>query len=179
MATHSSVLAWRIPGMAEPGGLPSMGSHRVGHDWSDLAAAAVNPLQYSWLENPMDRGAWQATVRGVAKDTWLSAATKQPRACLFCDSSEEAKTMFLWCLMLACDVTTSWDWISETSSERFSIDRPGYRNTTQHKSREWKAEEEKAVFRNENTGAFREEQLSKTVEMTQWNYAVNFPLLPI
>ena len=32
MATHSSVLAWRIPGMAEPGGRPSMGSHRVGHD---------------------------------------------------------------------------------------------------------------------------------------------------
>ena len=40
MATHSSVLAWRIPATAEPGGLPSMGSHRVGHDWSDLAAAA-------------------------------------------------------------------------------------------------------------------------------------------
>ena len=39
MATHSSVLAWRIPGTVEPGGLPSMGSHRVGHDWSDLAAA--------------------------------------------------------------------------------------------------------------------------------------------
>ena len=41
MATHSSVLAWRIPGTAEPGGLPSMGSHRVGHDWSDLEAAAA------------------------------------------------------------------------------------------------------------------------------------------
>ena len=41
MATHSSVLAWRIPGTAEPGGLPSMGSHRVGHDWSDLAPAAA------------------------------------------------------------------------------------------------------------------------------------------
>ena len=40
MATHSSVLAWRIPGMGEPGGLLSMGLHRVGHDWSDLAAAA-------------------------------------------------------------------------------------------------------------------------------------------
>ena len=39
MATHSSVLVWRIPGTGEPGGLPSMGSHRVGHDWSDLAAA--------------------------------------------------------------------------------------------------------------------------------------------
>ena len=41
MATHSSVLAWRIPGTGEPDGLPSMGSHRVGHDWSDLAAAAA------------------------------------------------------------------------------------------------------------------------------------------
>ena len=41
MATHSSVLAWGIPGTGEPGGLPSMGSHRVGHDCSDLAAAAA------------------------------------------------------------------------------------------------------------------------------------------
>ena len=104
MATHSSVLAWRIPGTGEPGGLPSMGSHRVRHDWSDLAAAAAGfcqgfpggsdgkesacnardlglipgsgrspgegngyPLQYSCLGNPMDKGAWQATVHGVAK----------------------------------------------------------------------------------------------------------------
>ena len=41
MATHPSVLAWRIPGTGEPGGLLSMGSHRVGHDWNDLAAAAA------------------------------------------------------------------------------------------------------------------------------------------
>ena len=41
MATHSSVLAWRIPGTGEPGGLTSMGSHRVGHDWSNLAAAVL------------------------------------------------------------------------------------------------------------------------------------------
>ena len=40
-ATHSSVLAWRIPGTGEPGRLPSMGSHRVRHDWSDLVAAAA------------------------------------------------------------------------------------------------------------------------------------------
>ena len=40
MATHSSVLAWRIPGIGEPGGLPSVGSHRVRHDRSDLAAHA-------------------------------------------------------------------------------------------------------------------------------------------
>ena len=48
--THSSVLAWRIPGTAEPGGLPSMGSHRVGHDWSDLAAVAfrwIDPQSHS------------------------------------------------------------------------------------------------------------------------------------
>ena len=44
MATHSSVLAWRIPGLEEPGGLLFMGSHRVGHDWSDLEAAAAASL---------------------------------------------------------------------------------------------------------------------------------------
>ena len=49
MATHSSVLAWRIPGTGEPGGLPSMGLHRVGHDWSDLAAeAAVTSTHSLW-----------------------------------------------------------------------------------------------------------------------------------
>ena len=46
--THSSILAWRIPGMGEPGGLPSTGSHRVGHDWNDLAAAAGD-RRWSWF----------------------------------------------------------------------------------------------------------------------------------
>ena len=41
MAIHSNILDWKIPGTEEPGGLPSMGSHRVGPDWSDLAAAAA------------------------------------------------------------------------------------------------------------------------------------------
>ena len=50
MATHSSVLAWRIPGTGEPGGLPSMGSHRVGHDGSDLAAAAEGLAQVSSMQ---------------------------------------------------------------------------------------------------------------------------------
>ena len=44
MATHSGVLAWRVPGTAEPGGLPSTGSHRVAHDCSDLAAAVASGL---------------------------------------------------------------------------------------------------------------------------------------
>ena len=56
MATHSSVLAWRIPGMGEPGGLPSIGSHRVGHDWSDLAANCCCSVAKSCpvLCKPMD-----------------------------------------------------------------------------------------------------------------------------
>ena len=77
MATHSSILAWRIPGTGEPGRLPSKGSHRVGHNWSDLAAAAAavlylregngSPLQCSCLENPRNRGAWWAAVYGVTQ----------------------------------------------------------------------------------------------------------------
>ena len=50
MATHSNVLAWRIPGTEEPSGLPSMGSHRVGHDWSDVAAAAAMSVTSWYLE---------------------------------------------------------------------------------------------------------------------------------
>ena len=64
MAAHSSVLAWRIPGMGEPGGLPSMGSHRVGHDWSNLAAAAAAPLLNlppTLLKFPLD-WAWAPPV---------------------------------------------------------------------------------------------------------------------
>ena len=49
-ATHSSVLAWRIPGTGESGGLPSMESHGVGHDWSALAAAATTALSLSFTE---------------------------------------------------------------------------------------------------------------------------------
>ena len=56
MAAHSSVLAWRIPGMGESGGLPSMGLHRVGHDWSDLAAAAAAAAAVVFLSH------WTATM---------------------------------------------------------------------------------------------------------------------
>ena len=54
MATHSSVLAWRIPGTGEPGGLPSMRSHRVGHDWIDLAAVAAwrELTEAEWRTSP-------------------------------------------------------------------------------------------------------------------------------
>ena len=108
MATHSSILAWKIPWMEEPGRLQSMGSQRVGHNWAtslhfntsvgfssssviknppdnvgeagslpglgrSLGEGNGNPLQYSCVENLMDRGAWWATVHRVAESqTWLS-----------------------------------------------------------------------------------------------------------
>ena len=53
MATHSSVLAWRIPGTGEPGGLPSMGSHRVRHDWSDSSSSRCNKAGREWF-NPLE-----------------------------------------------------------------------------------------------------------------------------
>ena len=58
MATHSSVLAWRIPGMGEPGGLPSMGSYWVGHNWSDLAAAAACLIWPTDEETSWGQKAW-------------------------------------------------------------------------------------------------------------------------
>ena len=75
MATHSSTLAWQIPWMEGPGGLQSMGSLGVGHDWATSLyfftfmhwRRNVNPLQCSCLENPRDRGAWWAAVYGVAQ----------------------------------------------------------------------------------------------------------------
>ena len=76
MATHSSALAWRIPGMAEPGGLLSMGSHRVGHDWSDLAAAAASnsigknlqsPLWLYWLLVTWTTGSQLDLFGGIVK----------------------------------------------------------------------------------------------------------------
>ena len=89
MATHSSVPAWRIPGTGEPVGLPSVGSHRVGHDWSDLAAAAA-----AWRPVRPSRTNIQKTChhyRGLecksrkSRDTWSNrqiwpCSTKQSRS---------------------------------------------------------------------------------------------------
>ena len=69
MATHSSVLAWRIPGTAEPGGLPPMGWHGVGHDWSDSAAAAAASRPHS---HPLPQSSpWQPQVRCLPVSLFL------------------------------------------------------------------------------------------------------------
>ena len=81
MATHSSILAWRIPWREEPGRLQSMGSQRVGHVWAtSLSLFTFMHWRRKWqptpvfscLENPRDGGAWWAAVYGVAQSqTWL------------------------------------------------------------------------------------------------------------
>ena len=74
MATHSSVLAWRIPGTGEPGGLPSMRLHRVGHDWSDLAAAAaakwVGLIYWSVADGKWEMEKWFERVVWCTQESW-------------------------------------------------------------------------------------------------------------
>ena len=94
-APHSSILAWKIPWMEEPGGLQSMGSLRVGHNWATSLSLFTfmhwrrngNPLQCSCLENPRDGGAWWAAVHRVAQSRTrlkrLSSSSSNPKLPLF------------------------------------------------------------------------------------------------
>ena len=83
MAAHSSILAWRITGMADPRGLPSMGSHGVGNDWSDLAAVAAAGLYriLEWVAFPFSRGSSQprdrTQVSHIAGGFFISWATRE------------------------------------------------------------------------------------------------------
>ena len=111
-ATHSSTLAWKIPWTEEPGGLQSMGSCRVGHDWTTSISLFTfmhwrrkwHPLQCSYLENPRDRGAWWAAVYGVAQ-----SRTRLKRL-----SSSSSKDYRNW---------TGEPWLPETSVRRASEER--------------------------------------------------------
>ena len=99
MATHSSVLAWRIPGMVEPGGLPSMGSHRVGHDSRDLAAAAAeNIMRNTGLEEA--QAGIKIAGRNInnlryADDTTLMAESKGELKSLLMKVKEESEKVGL------------------------------------------------------------------------------------
>ena len=89
MTPHFSTLAWKIPWMEERGGLQSMGSRRVGHDWGlhfhflllCIGEGNGNPLQCCCLENPRDGGAWWVAVYGVAQSRtrlkWLSSSSSR------------------------------------------------------------------------------------------------------
>ena len=85
MATHSSVLAWKIPGMVEPGGLPSMGSHRVGHDWSDLVVAVAQRVKClpamweTWVRSPSRDHALEKVMASHSSTlAWKIPWTEEP-----------------------------------------------------------------------------------------------------
>ena len=121
MATHSSVLAWRIPGTREPGGLQSMGLYRVRQNWSNLAYAHrlcrkpqfnswagegnANPLQYSCLENPHGQ---RSLVYGVCKERvqWdratVHGVTESDMTELQSTVTKDVRLLFTSYLLFAC-----------------------------------------------------------------------------
>ena len=122
MATHCSVLAWRIPGTGELGGLLSMGSHRVGHDWIDLAVAAA--LYKNWcfqtlvlektLESPLDRKEIE-TVHPNGNQPWIFTGR----------TDIEAEALVLWphdakSRLIGKDPDAVKDWGQEEGEERMS-----------------------------------------------------------
>ena len=103
MATHSSILAWKIPWTEEPGRLQSMRSQKAGHNWvtslSRIGEGNGNPLQCSCLENPRDDGAWWAAIYGVAQSRTqleLAAADRLTREPVGWGSYEMKLTQSKW-----------------------------------------------------------------------------------
>ena len=90
-ATHSSLLAWRIPGTGKPGGLPSMGSHRVRHDWSDLAVAAMT-------SSPKDLD----FNRACLEQCWCKSTKVFLKLCQV--------EQYAFCLYIAITANTLWVW---------------------------------------------------------------------
>ena len=104
MATHSSTRAWRIPGTGEPGGMPSVGSHRVGHDWSDLAAAAAASICWAHFSDVM-------VSLGCRKLSWIKWATDHQTVTM---TFSGCKFGFRKCSK-ACSQSNHWDschWLS-------------------------------------------------------------------
>ena len=121
MATHSSVLAWRIPRMAEPAGLPSMGSHKVGHDWSDLAAAAADYTIHGilqarileWVAYPFSSGSsWPRNwtrVSCIAGGFFTSWATRE--ALRIWEKVYIGKLVRSVCKYFKCDLVENWIYV--------------------------------------------------------------------
>ena len=129
IATHSGILAWRIPWTEKPGGLQSIGLQRVGHDWAtnthphnipfygyttfclsicQLIEGNGNPLQRSCLENPRDGGAWWAAVYGVAQSrTWLkrlSSSSRQLSSFYFLTMMNNEAMNIRWCVCFCVNI---------------------------------------------------------------------------
>ena len=119
MATHSSVLAWRIPGTGEPGRLPSMGSHRVGHNWSDLAAAAAtgfSVLAIVCRESSSIRKSCSILLWPVMLKCWVNRVWLLPNAFTAHGSKLEMpmSLVYLWSPSFLIIVSQSfWPYVSE------------------------------------------------------------------
>ena len=91
MATHSTVLAWRIPGTGEPGGLPSMGLHRVGHDWSDLAEYIIRNASLDEAQAGIKIVRTNINNLRYADDTILMAESEEELRSLLMKVKEESE----------------------------------------------------------------------------------------
>ena len=97
MATHSSVLAWRTPGAGEPGGLPSMGSHRVRHDWSDLAAAAAATDLVSPFYLPVIFSLKNCIhLLGLSCNWWQCRSSDSSEPSEYCSLGKSSGLMRIW-----------------------------------------------------------------------------------
>ena len=112
MATHSSILAWRIPGTGEPGGLPSMGSHRVGHNWSDLGAAAAAARATNCPAMPKtfphDKYLYDSKYQWL-RNTWGKRLSTQGMEALQLKMAEELQLKKLQ-RSFAARLPDSWEW---------------------------------------------------------------------
>ena len=121
MAAHSSVLAWRIPGTGEPGGLPSVGSHRVGHDWSDSTAAAAYFPQAFPGGSDNTESAWNAGYLGSIPGLGRSPEEGNGYP-LWCSCLENSMDRGVWWATVL-EVRKSWtrpnDWHSSHTSPAF------------------------------------------------------------
>ena len=119
MATHSSVLAWRIPGTEEAGGLPSIGLHRVGHDWSDLAAAAAAgrecSVNVSWINE------W-----------WIDELSSSERTCVFLNRRAFYMLSLRWQLSTAGSWGISLMISSDSVLIALKLPQPGPQPTSHH-----------------------------------------------
>ena len=132
MATYFIVLAWRIPGTGEPGGLPSMGSHRVGHDWNDLAVAAAIFIYLSntlatWCEElpHLKRPWWWERLRAGGEgddrgwDGWTASPTQWKWVCV--DSGSWWWTGRPGVLQFMGSQRVRHDWLTELNWTHLSI----------------------------------------------------------